>query len=387
MECIAICVIAYLARVGNPLLLILFSTLCQWVSLGVQGGSGELWSWRAINRTLLFQDQEFRLKGVNWFGYETDCYVVQGLWVRGIDEFFEFLTDNRYNAIRIPFSYELVGLLDQPVAETCVAANPWMIGMPIRGSLHMFFQKCMERGIAILLDFHTIGGVITTRPWTDDVSIENIIDAWSTMLQEYGKYPNLIGIDLKNEPHQISWHTWGTFVRQLVKTLRARPPPYSTPFRGLYFVEGIQDHSVWGGSFESMDEASRVFFLSNNDTVFSPHVYGVSVRGVSATHDTWSTFRQWFGFLVENYTNPIILGEIGGFFITDDYDWQMKIQTYLVSIGVRDIFYWCLNPDSIDTQGLLLEDWITPNEGKLAWHTALRPDPTVIDFRPFAPPQ
>lgn len=338
------------------------------------------WSWTTSNHSMFFSDSLFRLKGVNWFGFETDCLVAQGLWIRQVDDMFAFLQQNKYNAIRLPFSYEFVGMLDTPVAPSCVIANPWMMAMTARDCMHMFFQKSMQRGIVVLLDLHTIENVISTRPWTDNVSIEQILKAWEIMIQEYGKYPNLIGIDIKNEPHQISWHTWGTYVRGFVKSIRDD----IIPLKSLMFVEGIQDHSVWGGSFENLDNATQSFFLSNPHTiVFSPHVYGVSVRGHSAMHDSDETFHKWFGFLLNGFGNAIVIGEIGGFFIDDDFDWHMKIQQYLIGNDIRNLFYWCLNPDSIDTQGILREDWWTPNQEKLDWHTAVQPDPTIVDFTPF----
>jgi endoglucanase len=32
---------------------------------------------------------------------------------------------------------------------------------------------------------------------------------------------------------------------------------------------------------------------------------------------------------------------------------------------MTDNFYWCLNPNSSDTGGLLMDDWVTTNEDKL----------------------
>lgn len=332
--------------------------------------------WRAQDHSVYYQDKLFRIKGINWFGYETDCAVVQGLWVRQIDELFQFLEDARYNAIRLPFSYEMVQNLDGPVKESCVASNTWMIGMSVRNSLHMFFQKSMQHHIAIVLDFHTIGGVITYGPSTDTVTREQVFGAWTTMIREYGRYPNLMAIDIKNEPHQISWKTWGSYVQDFVPRILNE-----TGYDALIFVEGIQDHSVWGGSFETMGDSVQQCFRSYDTTlVFSPHVYGVSIRGSPANRDNGAVFTRWFGFLRESYTNPIVLGEIGGFFITDDYEWHMKIQHYLIAKDIHNVFYWCLNPTSIDTQGILYEDWWTVNEEKLEWHTTLQPDPTRVNF-------
>ena len=44
----------------------------------------------------------------------------------------------------------------------------------------------------------------------------------------------------------------------------------------------------------------------------------------------------------------------------------------------EDTFYWCLNPNSGDTGGLLGDDWTTPDEGKLALLARVQPDPSAV---------
>lgn len=38
---------------------------------------------------------------------------------------------------------------------------------------------------------------------------------------------------------------------------------------------------------------------------------------------------------------------------------------YLRASNITDNFFWCVNPDSGDTGGLLLNDWMTPDKNKL----------------------
>jgi len=333
--------------------------------------------WSTGNHSIYYRGEEFRVRGINWFGFETECAVVHGLWVREVDHVLGFLRENQYNAIRIPFSYEMTLRMNEPISTQCILpANPWMEGMTIRQAMHMMFQKCRKLGIVIVIDLHTIEGIITTLPWTDHVSSQQIYRRWLEMIREFQVYPNLMAIDIKNEPHQVSWNTWGTYLRGVVQNIQRDMVDY----HGLFMIEGISDHSVWGGSFQNMDPDTVAFFRSNPRVVFSPHVYGVSVRGSEANTDSNSVFQQWFGFLRLSFSNPILIGELGGFFITDDYDWHMKVRNYLIANDIRNIFYWCLNPDSIDTQGILKEDWFTPNQGKIDWHTVLQPNPTWLDF-------
>ena len=337
-------------------------------------------AWKSLENRLWWKaGVPFQLKGVNWFGFETECRVVHGLWAVGVDELFDFLQVNQYNAIRIPLAYELMNSLDEPASSSCLQQNTWMIGMPVRDLLHVFFQKAAERGMVLLLDFHTIKNLITPGPYTDSVSPLDVRAAWFHILDEYRSQPNLLGIDIKNEPHGVSWKEWGSYAVQFIEQATARYPD----FQGLFFVEGIQDlndHSVWGGSFSNMPDGIEEALAGNPAVVFSPHVYGVSIRGSSAQYDNDDTFRTWFGFLRETTSRALVIGEVGGFFLLDDYDWHMTLLHYLQSIDIHDAFYWCLNPDSVDTQGLLMEDWRTPNQGKLDFHRTLQPNPTRMTF-------
>ncbi len=54
----------------------------------------------------------FHLKGVNWFGFETDICNLHGLWSISMGSLLDFCATNRFNALRIPFSCELAKQLD-----------------------------------------------------------------------------------------------------------------------------------------------------------------------------------------------------------------------------------------------------------------------------------
>lgn len=46
--------------------------------------------------------------------------------------------------------------------------------------------------------------------------------------------------------------------------------------------------------------------------------------------------------------------------------WQRALIAYLGARGIDSFFYWAWNPNSGDVAGVLLDDWVTPNRGKLA---------------------
>jgi len=50
----------------------------------------------------------------------------------------------------------------------------------------------------------------------------------------------------------------------------------------------------------------------------------------------------------------------------------------LKSNDITDNFVWCLNPNSGDTGGLLLNDWVTPDTAKLSVLANLVANPTNV---------
>lgn len=348
-------------------------------SSSVMAGGG-VWSIDNVNGDLMYRNEPFLLKGLNWFGYETPCRIVHGLWARPLDDFLKTVSDYEYNAIRLPFSIELIETWEMPPLTDCLSpSNQWLGELSVRNSLHVFFSHCRELGLTILLDFHSIHHDITEFPWTDDHSIEDVLRIWTTVINEFSAYPNLLGVDIKNEPHgKITWPVWSDYVQQFVDNLHLHCPK----FEGFIFIEGLQDHSsVWGGSFQSMSQDWILYQESNRQNiVFSPHVYGVSIRGESAMSDTDQRYDDWFGYL-HTQGHALVIGEVGGWYIEDDEVWEKRFLQYLLQRNMTNVFYWCLNPDSTDTGGIFYNDWKTPNMKKINFHDTLQPYPTAFIFQ------
>ena len=99
-------------------------------------------------------------------------------------------------------------------------------------------------------------------------------------------------------------------------------------YRGLYYIEGIQtDYSGWGNDFSPIEKDN--FLLNDPRVVFSPHVYGYSVRGEDSIDDDKEEFDKWFGFLKELSSNAIVITEFGGFYKDIDMEWHKKLFYYL----------------------------------------------------------
>lgn len=328
-------------------------------------------SFQSKSNQIYMNNKEISIKGINWFGFETECNVIHGLWSNSLDFYFDFLSENNFNALRIPISYEMSLNEKQIPTQGCIDynSNQELQNKNSREILHILFEKAQEHNMLILLDMHTKDNQITP------IAELEYINAWMNILPEFQAYHNLMGIDLKNEPHMPeTWNHWMLFVKTAMYHLD------NIGYRGLYYIEGIQtERSGWGNDFSPIQNDN--FLLNDPRVVFSPHVYGYSVRGKDSINDDKEEFDKWFGFLKDMSSNAIVITEFGGFYKDLDMEWHKKLFYYLKEKKLTSSFYWCLNPNSMDTHGVLLEDWKTPNKEKLLYLQNLNPFPTKIIFK------
>lgn len=57
---------------------------------------------------LKINKKRFYLKGASWFGFETGVSTVHGLWAVDYKFIVNFLANNKFNAVRLPFSLDMV---------------------------------------------------------------------------------------------------------------------------------------------------------------------------------------------------------------------------------------------------------------------------------------
>lgn len=194
--------------------------------------------------------------------------------------------------------------------------------------------------------------------------------------------------------------------------------------RLLIFVQGAgrqngggDSDTCWGGSFTDAKRimASPVPLLKDQTKlVFSPHAYGPSLYKLKDTA-RWMPhhFRQsidnyptalpakWdaiWGFATEvGMRPPLVLSETGGDMTCCDQKelhapgadaaWQVQLLLYLDKKGAG-IFYFCMNPFSDDTGGILKKDWRTPEKEKLLMLSAARSTRIVfLGMSPSLPPR
>lgn len=339
-------------------------------------------TWNVKSGAILYDDKAFQIKGVNVFGFETCSYVVHGLWVHPLTWYFDFLEENKFNVLRIPFSQQWVldNFYEQMPDPNMITADSSLQGKKSYEILDMVFVEAYKRKMFVLLDMHRLDCSSQSQElWysldSNKYTAETFFRAWKIILDRYATYPSFHGTDLLNEPRGLAeWGnnpstSWNLFVGTAIENLS------STYKDMLFYIQGVD----WGRSFAGMKQ----YPILTNYTriVYSPHVYGPSVVGevsldVLTLHAYWHSI---FGFLIDS-NDAICIGEYGGRYTGADKVWQDLFVSYLISIRVPGI-YWTMSPNSADTGGLLKEDWTTPEQGKLDLLARLQPNPTILGRR------
>jgi len=358
------------------------------VNIGGGGGGGGT-GYTTSGGRLFNNGTEIHLFGLNWFGLETTNHVLHGLWTgRALADFLADIKSKGFNALRLPVSPETINpgfaITGGPGNGDDFAA---LNGKDGRFALEYALGKAQAANVFVVIDFHTcnptqIGGGLPGSPINcSGYSLTRWLADLRTLATLSRTFTNVVGIDLTNEPHALTWSAWASLVSQGGQAVLGVNPNVTI------WVEGVANASPSGGLGanwgQNLFEAGPITGIPANRLVFSPHSYGPSVAVMdyfSAANypanmpGVWDTL---YGHLVgQGFT--VIPGEFGGRYTTsstpsqNDKLWQDSYVTYLINKGTTSNFYWCLNPNSGDTGGVLLDDWRTWNNDKLLLLQRLR---------------
>ena len=306
------------------------------------------------------------LKGVNWFGFETDISMLHGLWARNMEDMLDEIDAFGFNMIRLPFSGELA-VNDAIPSGINTGENPDLAGMTSLEVMGEFLDAAAERGIGVLLDMHRTTPGNGPEGGGRIPDVQAFMDQWAAMAEKFGDHPAVIGFDLYNEPHGYTWDEWAPIAEQVGNMLLESNPDE------LIIVEGVETYQGeshwWGGNLKGV--ADRPVVLNADDKlVYSPHEYATSVFEqpyfTQAGYDPETTLPQIFnenwGFIEEQGIAPLLLGEFGSKFENQtDKDWGPVLAEYLLENDI-DWSVWSWNPNSGDTGGVVQDDWETPRE-------------------------
>lgn len=336
-----------------------------------------------------------QLRGVNWFGFETETRVVHGLWARNWKEMIAQMKSANFNAVRIPFCPAT--LRGETPSSIDYSKNADLQGKNSLQILDAVVNEFDRQGMYVLLDHHRPDCNAISELWyTNNYSEQQWIADLVFAANRYKNVPRFIGLDLKNEPHGAA--TWGTgnnatdwnraAERAAAQVLQNAP-------NILVFVEGVQENPVcsssqfghfWGENLQP--QACAPLNIPADKLVLSPHVYGPDVydqpyfQTADFPNNMPQIWTQHFGQFAGAYT--VVPGEFGGKFGQGnprDVTWQNAFVDYLISKNMRSAFYWSWNPNSGDTGGILRDDWQTLRQDKVnllnrLWGGGATPSPS-----------
>lgn len=319
------------------------------------------------NRLIDKNGRETWLRGINWFGAETETNCPHGLWERNYKEYLQLIKELGFNSIRLPFSNDI---FTEGAKTSGIEANKnsWIVNLTPLGLLDKIIEECTSLGLRVMLDRHRPTSDGQSALWfTDHTPIEVWLSDWRFLARHYKNNPTVFAFDLHNEPHgSAKWdssldsNNWREAASQCADEIHAINNDV------LVVVEGVQQTPQgwywWGGN---LSEAGNYPLNVNypQKIVYSAHDYPASIF-----HQDWfshnnypnnlpQVWETYWAYLIKQQINPVILGEFGTKLQTDlDRVWFQKITDYIFDNRIN-FFFWSLNPNSSDTGGLLKDDW------------------------------
>lgn len=331
-------------------------------------------------------NQPVRIAGVNWFGFETNTFVVHGLQNRNYQDMLKQIKSQGFNTIRLPYSNQLFDEQSKPVGID-YSKNPDLKGLQGLQLMDKIIGAASKIGLRIILDRHRPDSNAQSSLWYTAAYPEaRWIADWQMLAKHYRGNPMVLGADLHNEPHEPA--CWGCANQALdwqMAAQRAGNAILEVNPDWLIFVEGVDCYGPggqtqgngtncywWGGNLQGVKDHPVQLNVAHQ-LVYSVHDYPPSVYGLpwfsSADYprnltNVWDTY---WGYVRKQGIAPVWVGEFGSKLQTEqDKQWFTSLVNYLgTGSGGFNWTFWSWNPDSSDTGGILQDDWQTANTEKV----------------------
>jgi len=270
------------------------------------------------------------MKCISIYGCETEARNFVCSWKYPVEHYISKAHELGFNTLRLPFSYQYV--VEGNFAPT-----------------DEFFLLAYKYNMSVALDFHRIWSDHQGPIPEENISLDNFIWAWKTMLWRYVNYPQLIGHNCYNE-------------------YQYQDIPYITSYTERVFNEIEKEfpdrfiHIATGYNWASDLRDFSLEYLPYHDKIFySIHAYPFSLK----TEEQWN----WnFG----NMTTKLVLGEWGWMDSKpDEVEWAKRFIPYLKKRNITNTCYWTI-AHSHDTGNLFQDDceiikWDNYNLLKTLW--------------------
>ncbi len=291
-------------------------------------------------------------------------------------------------------------------------------GKTLKNSMEIFdiiMQKCKKYGIKAFIDIHSPDANNSGHNYEiwyglADITTDVWIDTLVWLADKYKNDDTLIGYDLKNEPHGKRGYTGDSCPDNIAKwdgstdennwayaaTKCANAILEVNP-NALIFIEGVEQYpkteegytydtpdiwdapadkspwygAWWGGNLRGVRDYPVIPDSGTSQIVYSPHDYGPSVYAQTWFDKDFTTqtllddywYDTW-AYIVEEDIAPLLIGEWGGHMDGDkNQKWMELLRDYMIDNHISHTF-WCLNPNSGDTGGLIGVDFKTWDDEK-----------------------
>lgn len=246
----------------------------------------------------------------------------------------------------------------------------------------------------------------------EQITFDDWIDSVTWLADKYKNDDTIIAYDLKNEPHGkrgyngtscptdiAKWdgstdqNNWAYSATECGKSILNVNP------NALILIEGVEQYpktdkgytydtadiwnapadkspwygAWWGGNLRGVKDYPIDFGSDklNSQIVYSPHDYGPSVYNQTWFDKDFTTqtllddywYDTW-AYINDQDIAPLLIGEWGGHM--DDgvnQKWMTLLRDYMIDNHINHTF-WCLNPNSGDTGGLLDSNFKVWDENK-----------------------
>ena len=369
------------------------------------------------SRILDAHNRPVRIAGMNWSGFETKEAVPGGLEVQDYRSILRLIKQNGYNTVRIPFSNEMVEMPAVPehiaFRNAAGAINAELHDRTSLEILDEIVAYAGDIGLKVILDNHRSEAGSSAEEsglWYSERFPETAwIEDWTSLARRYQGNATVIGMDLRNEPHnagkggscwdcggQNDWHKAAERAGNAI--LNVNP-------RLLIFVEGVDtyagDSYWWGGNLEGVKH-SPVHLSMPNRLVYSAHEYGPTeyaqpwFNRETSPASLSSMWRRHWAYISESGMAPVWIGEFGA--PNGDADirsplpgsegqWFSTLVDFLGSHPLLGWTYWGVNGE--DRYGLLDSTYMQGSANPLktaalAAIAGLSPKPSVARDLPSA---
>lgn len=294
----------------------------------------------------------------------------------------------------------------------------------VKNSMEIFdviMGYCKEVGIKVMIDIHsphsdnsghvyelwygketTTAGVVTTKMWTDTL-------VW--LAEKYKNDDTILAFDLQNEPHGkrgysaavpelfAKWdnstdeNNWKNAAENCSKAILSANPNLLIMIEGTEQYPKTEDGNTfdtpdvwgasgddapwhgawWGGNLRGVKDYPIDLGSLNSQIVYSPHDYGPSVYAQTWFDKNFTTqtllddywYDTW-AYINDQNIAPLLIGEWGGHMDGGkNQKWMELLRDYMIDNRIHHTF-WCINPNSGDTGGLIGNDWSTWDSEKYA---------------------